>query len=57
MMKKKQLKPGAILFIGFMIILAMLFWFWVEDSIHNQQEALERTQYIESMQKWRTPGR
>lgn len=56
-MKKRQLKPGVILFIGFMAILAMLMWWWVEDSIHNQQEALERTQYLESLQTGRTYGR
>ena len=56
-MKKKQLKPGVILFIGFMIIVTMLFWWWVEDSIHNQQAALERSQYIESLQTGRTYGR
>lgn len=56
-MKKRQLKPGEILFIGFIVILAMLMLWWVEDSIHNQQEALERTQYIESLQTGRTPGR
>lgn len=40
------------------LILAALLILWMgEQSERNTREALERTQYIESLQTGRTPGR
>ena len=44
-----KIKPGTIIFLFFLAVLAMCMYWWISDSAANQKAALEQTQYIDGI--------